>query len=407
MKPRKVLAGASILGGFLLGGILSQLALPVPEPTYSSRMTYLVSALPAEAAGGSDLTSSAYLSEQRADSYARLLTSRQVLEPVISGLHLDVSVDELADRIEVEVPYATSVIAATIEGSDPDLTVAIGRAISRTAPDALEEFDRPDPGSPARVEVVVLTDASMPMRSSNWQRWFGLGLGALIGAALGGALVRERQRFQARTFVPDDIVRAIPDLPLLGTIHQAMPNQVSWVSSALLASVEERVGPVLVMQTGRGGGFVGEYLARDFGRRGRCALVHLNEQSSLAQISAATRPEDSSQQSVLCIDLRTGAPLRPRDLKERLNHLTEDRDVVLVSASARVLSSQLAATLQICSAVVLVIPQGALISDVKFVVDLVSRAGAPVAGTIQSDDGEGRDRPSKVRQLSRFVASSR
>lgn len=396
-----------LLGGLILGALAGQAVLPVAPPLFESHMAYLVSAVPAQQAEGNDLTSSAYLSAQRADSYAHLLTSRQVLQPVISELGLDMSVDDLADHIEVEVPYATSVLSATIRGDDAQTVARIGQAISRVAPEALEEFDRSGPTAEDRIDVVTITDATVAARPTNWERWSGPLLGGILGVSGGILLDRDARRRFRNTYLPQDIAEVMPSVPLLGTVHAQRTEQASWVASALVNTLGDRTGAVVVLRVEEErGAFVAPSLAEELGRRGPTALVRLAQLRRQGLFSVATGAANSTS-GVTEVNLEEDTLSRPRDVLARLGSLAVRSRFIVVSASPGTTSAQLAAVLRSSLAVVVVVPdEGGLIRDVRLMVDLLRKVDAPVAGLVIAQDGEVGGSSSQGVELARVGPST-
>src|SRR5699024_8619863 len=72
-------------------------------------------------AGGTatDLSSGVNFASQQIISYADLATTPLVLEPVIEALELEVTAEELAERIRAEIPEDPLIIDVTAQSGDP------------------------------------------------------------------------------------------------------------------------------------------------------------------------------------------------------------------------------------------------------------------------------------------------
>ena len=78
----------------------------------------------------SDITAS----EDLIKTYAVIITSDTVLDPVITKLELDTSYESLADRISISSVNGSQVMEISMEDADPEYARAIIRAITETAP---------------------------------------------------------------------------------------------------------------------------------------------------------------------------------------------------------------------------------------------------------------------------------
>ena len=78
----------------------------------------------------SDITAS----EDLIKTYAVIITSDTVLDPVITKLELDTSYESLADRISISSVNGSQVMEISMEDADPEYARAIIQAITETAP---------------------------------------------------------------------------------------------------------------------------------------------------------------------------------------------------------------------------------------------------------------------------------
>src|SRR5699024_4266082 len=86
-------------------------------PLYSATAKVFVS--PQSAATVSDLVQGNAFSVQRVRTYSDLVSTPLVLSPVIRQLDLDITPELLAKRIMASAPLDTSIIAITVNDTDP------------------------------------------------------------------------------------------------------------------------------------------------------------------------------------------------------------------------------------------------------------------------------------------------
>ncbi|WP_137119548.1 polysaccharide biosynthesis tyrosine autokinase [Segeticoccus rhizosphaerae] len=147
-------------------------------------------------AGGdtsTDLLQGSSFTQNRVTSYADVIKSPKVLNPVIEHLGLDSTADQLADRVDATVPPDSVLIQVAVTSHDPrqatEVADAIGKQFTKTVADL--ETVGSDQRSPVKVSVIaeptVPTSPVSPKPARNLA--LGLVLGLLLGA--GVAVLRE------------------------------------------------------------------------------------------------------------------------------------------------------------------------------------------------------------------------
>ena len=118
-----------ILGAVtMLSLSIAVLATLAASPVYEARAQLFVST-----AGSEDATSllqGSSFTQQRVKSYADIVTSAQVLDPVIKSLGLETTAVELAGRIVADVPLDTVLINVTVRDGSPQRSAAIASAVA-------------------------------------------------------------------------------------------------------------------------------------------------------------------------------------------------------------------------------------------------------------------------------------
>ncbi len=82
----------------------------------------------------SDLQASTFL----ARDYAELIQSRTVLEAVITNVGLDISYEEMLDKITVTVPEETRIITISVTDENPDMAARIANEIRAAAAEHIQ-----------------------------------------------------------------------------------------------------------------------------------------------------------------------------------------------------------------------------------------------------------------------------
>lgn len=148
----------------------------------------------------SELTSGSNYAEAQAENFALIATRQRVLEPVVQGLRLTTTPDELGRSISATVPASTSVILIQVEDTSPrraaDIANAVSESLTATATDLLPARS----GEPA-IRLQVVQPAVVPQVPSSpnivASTTLGLGCGLLAGLALATLLDSRRRRKRA------------------------------------------------------------------------------------------------------------------------------------------------------------------------------------------------------------------
>jgi capsular exopolysaccharide synthesis family protein len=179
-------------------------------PVYQAQAQLFVST-----AGGEDANSllqGSSFTQQRVKSYADIVTSPQVLDPVISQLNLGTTSTELAGRVTAEVPLDTVLINVTVRDGSPERSAAIAGAVASRFSRTVVELERPSVDGPAPVKVSVVRKPAVPSApvapSPLRNTALGLMLGLVAGFGLGllrdvlDKSVKGERDLQAFTHVP-------------------------------------------------------------------------------------------------------------------------------------------------------------------------------------------------------------
>jgi capsular exopolysaccharide synthesis family protein len=180
----------------IVAAMLVLMAGAVLATTLSPKVYQAQTRLFVSTSGGSDSTSlqaGSSFTQQRVKSYADVITTPNVLDPVIKALRLTTTAADLGDQIKASVPLDTVLIEVTVTNNNPRLAARIADAVGRQFTSTVANLENVGKGETSPVKVTIVTAPTVPTSpiSPKPARNLALGgpLGLLIG--LGLALVRD------------------------------------------------------------------------------------------------------------------------------------------------------------------------------------------------------------------------
>lgn len=158
--------------------------------TLSAAKTYTASAqsfvaLTGEANDSSNALTGAQFAAQRVKSYTQIVSSPDVLQPVIAELELPYTEVQLAGKVSASNPPLTVLIDVTVTDPSPQQAAAIANAVSVQLGRTIEELETPNAQTVAPVKVTLTEPASPPASPSAPQTRLNLVLGLFLGLAVG------------------------------------------------------------------------------------------------------------------------------------------------------------------------------------------------------------------------------
>ena len=189
----------TIWAGVTLAALAAALVVVLSTtPTYEASSTVYV------AAASDDGPSGAQFIKQRVTSYPDVARSEAVLGPVIADMGLTTSVAALRDQVSADSPLESSQIEITVTDTDAVQAAAIANAIADEFRRTVEELESPS-GGDTPVSLTVTDPANVPSAPVAPQPALLLGLGLVVGLALGAAVAVLRSRTDTRVHTEDDV----------------------------------------------------------------------------------------------------------------------------------------------------------------------------------------------------------
>ncbi|MFC8435400.1 polysaccharide biosynthesis tyrosine autokinase [Streptomyces sp. NPDC057253] len=217
----------TVLICLLLGVGAAQTFIVLSTPVYAARTQLFVATR--SGADTSELNQGQSFSQARVQSYAAIVATRQVTEPVVRELKLTYTPEELASRITAEAPLNTVLIDITVRDTVPTRAARIADAVAKRFVVVVERLESPKEAIPpaggiaepvaqvSPVSLGVTEQASVPTRPVSPKRLLDLAVGVFGGLLLAAALVALREALDT-TVKTSEALGELTSLPVLGHI---------------------------------------------------------------------------------------------------------------------------------------------------------------------------------------------
>ena len=187
----------------------------VQTPQYRATAKVFVST---QSAGSvSDLSQGNSFTQQAVKSYADVVATPVVLEPVIAELGLPDTAESLAPRVSASAAADTVIIEIGVQDEEAETAAVIANAVAKSFSDVVGQLTAEATGGQPQVKVTTLQEARIPASPVSPRVPLNLALGALVGLALGIAVAVLRSTLDTRIRGERDL-RMVTHAPVLGGI---------------------------------------------------------------------------------------------------------------------------------------------------------------------------------------------
>ncbi len=178
---------AVLLAGLVAGLVLGGIAAASMTPQYRSTAQVFIAFQASDVTPESTLQGLSF-TQQQVVSYAGIVTSPLVLDPVIDSLGLDEDADSLGERVESSTRTDTVLIDISVTDEKPVMAQNIADEISATLGDVIADLERPSGDTRLPVQVTTVQPASLPEDPSAPNSLFIVAIGGAVGLSIGFGL---------------------------------------------------------------------------------------------------------------------------------------------------------------------------------------------------------------------------
>lgn len=187
----------------------------VQKPIYTASSALFLAVESGDSAG--ELSQGATYAERQVKSFVTVATSSVVLQPVIDQLSLDLTPAQLANKLTVTSPTATSIIDVSATDGGPAQAALVANTVAESLKVAVDELSPAGVNGAKLVTATAIDPALAPTSPTAPRPAVNLALGLVLGMLLGVGQAVLRSVLDTRVLTPSD-VEALTDSPLLGVI---------------------------------------------------------------------------------------------------------------------------------------------------------------------------------------------
>ena len=170
--------------------------------------------------GGNDsgaLLQGSSFTQQRVKSYADVITSPKVLDPVIKALGLDTTAAKLATHITATVPLDTVLIEVAVTDSAPRRAAEVADAVGNQFTTTVAELEAVSSTRPSPVKITIVKTPTVPTAPISPKPTRNLALGVVLGLLLGLGLALLRDLLDT-TIKGEKDCAEVTDATVIGSI---------------------------------------------------------------------------------------------------------------------------------------------------------------------------------------------
>jgi succinoglycan biosynthesis transport protein ExoP len=210
-KENKIIFALCLLCSISFGSYLNFSATPL----YVSEAQVFVSTPMAASDAGALLSGSSF-SQQRVKSYAELINSSLILDPVIQSLGLQVTAKELSKSVSAKAPADTVLLNISAQDSNPQRAADIANAVAIQFSTSVANIEGATLSFAGNLVTVSIAKKAIPADSpASPKKAVNLVLAAMIGILLGFGLAQIKKIMNLTVTGIDDLL----GIPLLAAIE--------------------------------------------------------------------------------------------------------------------------------------------------------------------------------------------
>lgn len=204
----------SIVAATLLCVLAAAVVTMLTPKTYTSTAQLFVSTTSGDTSA--DLASGSTFTQKQMKTYAQVIQSPKVLDPVVKQLGA-ADASSLASSIVATVPTDTVLLNVAVTDRDPKQAMTVANAVAEQFTSTVQDLQSIKEGQASPVKATVVKPAVIATSPTSPQPLRNLALGLVAGLLAGLALALLRDRFDTRVTNERD-VKDLTDATIIGAI---------------------------------------------------------------------------------------------------------------------------------------------------------------------------------------------
>jgi receptor protein-tyrosine kinase len=203
------------VAGLIVGSLIGLTVSLMTPPAYTAETQLFVSTT--DSTTPQAVFQGSQFSQQRATSYAQLLTGEELAERVIEELDLPLSSAALSGDITAAVVPGTVLIDVAATAASPERAQAIAQELGSQFPELVSSLEASNALGESPVKVTVVDAPELPRTPSSPNTLLNIALGLLAGLLVGLGLAVVRARLD-RSVKNVQEASELADAPVLGVV---------------------------------------------------------------------------------------------------------------------------------------------------------------------------------------------
>jgi len=196
-----------IVAAFVIAGAAAAAYAFRTTPVYAGHIQLFVTT-PSGGDNTTGLQQGNTFTQERVKSYAEIVSSPKVLDPVIAQLHLTESDTELAHHVSASAPLDTVLINVTVTDTNAASAARIANAVGASFSSVVSVLEEPATGGASPIKVTTVKQASVAAVPVSPNKKLDIALGLFLGLAVGLGIAVLRDTL-------DTSVKTMSDLALV------------------------------------------------------------------------------------------------------------------------------------------------------------------------------------------------
>jgi succinoglycan biosynthesis transport protein ExoP len=209
-----------LVAALLLGTVAGSVFAFAGSKKYTATSRSFVTLASNDTAANGSIYQGSQFAVQQVQSYTRLATSPSVLEPVITKLKLDTTVEKLSNDLTATSPTGTVLLDVTVTRPDATQAAAISNTVSAQLASMIQALETPAGQSQSNVRVTLTNPARVPTSASSPKIGLDIAVGFVVGLALGLILCVIREQLDGSVRTSSDVKAVTGSSPLGTVLHR-------------------------------------------------------------------------------------------------------------------------------------------------------------------------------------------